>query len=203
MERLLQQFERPVRDAAGTIYNVFLYGRSRPGDTWQGWLVFERLSDGARFETGVETTQSNAEAILYWATGLTDAYFDGALQRAQNGVREHAAPVAIPEPLVGGNIDTRLARLAALERAILDCFSRARATRLLTQRLFDDLAYAHADVVRALEDLEQQGGLLVRRTEEGNDWVFLTRDGIAVAGVPADAGRTATAVVDREPPRLP
>lgn len=202
MERLLQQFERPIRDTAGTIYNVFLYGRSRPGDTWQGWLVFERLTDGARFETDVETTQSSAEAILCWATGLTDAYFDGALQRAQKGVRDQPAPVAIPEPLVGGDIDTRVARLAALERAILDCFSRARTTRILTQRVFDDLACAHADVVRALEDLEKQGGLLVRRTEEGNDWLFLTQDGIAAAGLP-DVASTTPAVVDREPPRLP
>jgi hypothetical protein len=38
-------------------------------------------------------------------------------------------------------------------------------------------------VVRALEDLEKQGGLLIRRTEEGNDFVFLTQVGAEVAGV--------------------
>jgi len=42
MEQLLQEFDRPVADQAGTMYRVFLYGRSRPADTWQGWLVFER-----------------------------------------------------------------------------------------------------------------------------------------------------------------
>ena len=82
MERLLQ-FERPITDATGTAYNVSVYGRSRPSDTWQGWLVFERTTDGKRFSTDVETTQPNAEAIVYWATGLTGTYFDGALQRAQ------------------------------------------------------------------------------------------------------------------------
>jgi hypothetical protein len=81
MEQLLQVFDKPVADAAG-LYKVFLYGRSRPADTWQGWLVFERVSDGKRFTTGVETTQPNAEAVLYWATGLSDTYLDGAHDRA-------------------------------------------------------------------------------------------------------------------------
>ena len=82
MERLLQEFERRITDDQGTIYRVFLFGRSRPADTWVGWLVFERISDGQRFSTDVETTQPNAEAVVYWATGLTDIYFDGALVRA-------------------------------------------------------------------------------------------------------------------------
>ena len=46
VERLLQEFERRITDDTGTIYRVFLYGRSRPADTWVGWLVFERISDG-------------------------------------------------------------------------------------------------------------------------------------------------------------
>ena len=81
MERLLQ-FERPIKDAEGTAYDILVYGRSRPHDTWQGWLVFERVSDRKRFATEAETTQPSAEAIVYWATGLTDTYFDGALHRA-------------------------------------------------------------------------------------------------------------------------
>lgn len=183
MERLLQQFDKPVTDAAGTVYNVYLYGRSRPADTWQGWLVFERLPDGHRFSTGVETTQPNAEAVLYWATGLTDAYFDGALVRAQRPHGADVPPPAIPDPLVDTAVDaeTRRTRLAALEREVLACFHRHGAARLLTQTIFDELRHAHADVVRALEDLEKQGGFLIRRTEEGNDWAFLTERGVEAA----------------------
>jgi hypothetical protein len=96
MERLLQ-FERPIADATGASYNVSVYGRSRPSDTWQGWLVFERTTDGKRFSTDVETTQPNAEAIVYWATGLTDTYFDGALQRAQKQA-EGDTPLLDREP---------------------------------------------------------------------------------------------------------
>lgn len=82
MDELLQQFERPVTDDRGERYTVFLYGRSRPADTWKGWLVFERQSDGRRFATGTETTQPDASAVLYWASGLEPTYFDGALERA-------------------------------------------------------------------------------------------------------------------------
>lgn len=192
MERLLQEFERPIADTGGVLYRVFLFGRSRPGDTWQGWLVFERTTDGKRFATGVETTQSNAEGILYWATGLTDAYFDGALARAQNTRSRDTSAIAVPPPLVSSDSETHRQRLAAIERDVLDCFTRHRTRRLLTRSLFDELPYAHADVVRALEDLEKQGGLLIRQTEEGNDWLFLTPVGAEEAGD-----------LHREPPRLP
>jgi hypothetical protein len=176
MEQLLQVFEKPVADAA-SLYKVFLYGRSRPADTWQGWLVFERVSDGKRFSTDVETTQPNAEAVLYWATGLSETYFDGALNRALHPRPHDAGGIATPAPIVGGNADIRRRRLGVLEHAVLNCFRRHSTTRLLTQTLFDELRYQHADVVRALEDLEKQGGFVVRTTEEGNDWVSLTPAG--------------------------
>lgn len=184
MEQLLQEFETPVADGAGTIYRVFLYGRSRPADTWQGWLVFERTTDRKRFSTDVETTQPNAEAVLYWATGLTGAYFDGALRRAIAGQRHVSSAIAAPEPVVGGgDLTLRRRRLAAIERAVLNCFLRHRTPRLLMQTLLDEVRYAHADIVRALEDLEKQGRFLVRVTEEGNDWLLLTRKGADEAGV--------------------
>ena len=198
MERLLQEFERRITDDTGTIYRVFLYGRSRPADTWVGWLAFERISDGGRFSTDVETTQPNAQAVVYWALGLTDAYFDGALARALKP-RSAVSPLPlIPAPLVGndGDSNTRRQRLANLERAVLACFTRHRAKRLPTLTIFAELPNAHADVVRAFEDLEKQGGLLIRRTEQGSDWIFLTQSGAIAAGV-------AETVDEREPARLP
>jgi hypothetical protein len=201
VERLLQQFEQAVSGRDGNTYRVYLYGRSRPADTWKGWLVFERITDGARFATDVETTQPNAEAVLYWATGLTDAYFDGALERAQKPPRPEPVAVVVPEPVVSesGDSVSRQRRLAAIEQAVLACFTRHTTRRLLTRIVFDELPNAHADIVRALEDLEKQGGLLVRRTEEGNDWLFLTQPGAEVAGVQGVSGLAT--VVDREPPR--
>ena len=65
MERLLQTFETPFRDTDGDTYDVQVYGRSRPGDTWEGWLVFTRQRDGVRYITPTETTQPSSEAVLY------------------------------------------------------------------------------------------------------------------------------------------
>ena len=104
-------------------------------------------------------------------------------------------------PIVTSDSDTHRRRLAALERDVLACFSRHRTRRLLTPVLFAELPYAHADVVRALEDLEKQGGLLIRQTEEGNDWLFLTPVGAQEAGV--EDVPAAGEIVSREPPRLP
>jgi hypothetical protein len=200
MEQLLQEFEQPVRDRSGERYKVLLYGRSRPGDTWQGWLVFERLGDGERFATGVETTQSDAGGILYWASGLTDAYFDGAFARASAGpAAASRAPLPAPQPVVSGDPQGRQRRLAEVERAVLACFGRRRTPRLQTPLLFDDLPFAHADVVRALEDLEKHGAMLVRRTMEGTDWVLLTARGAEEAGLRQVV--EADIVVDRDPPR--
>src|SRR5260221_10573910 len=92
MQTLLQEFERHLVGSDGEEYAVLLYGRSRPGDTWQGWLVFVRGRDNRRFATPVETTQPNAEAIVYWSSGLTNTYFDGALRRAMD------PNVVIPQP---------------------------------------------------------------------------------------------------------
>jgi hypothetical protein len=187
--RLLQQFEAPFTDGSGERYTVYVYGRTRPGDNWKGWLVFERQSDGTRLSTGVETTQPNAEAVTYWATGLGQAYFEGALNRAQSppSTPRSARVVAAPPHRT----------LSEIERAVLACFNRRHLTRLQTQSIMDDLPDAHADVVRALEDLEKQGGLLVRQTEAGTDWVLLTENGVAAAGVD-DVRRTDT--IERRAP---
>ncbi len=191
MEQLLQQFEKPIIDKSGVSYTVFLYGRSRPGDTWQGWLVFERSNDGKRFATDVETTQPNSDAILYWSTGLTPAYFEGALERALRAPQADRTAVAAPASL-GDGVDSamRRRRLGNLERAVLSAFQVHRTVRLRTDILLNELPYAHADTIRALEDLEKQGRLLVRGTEEGSDWLFLTEAGVEAAGVEEAAAPT-------------
>lgn len=173
MDRLLQEFEQAIRDRDGNLYRVYLYGRSRPGDTWQGWLVFER--DGQRLSTPVETTQPNAEAVIYWATGLTDAYFDGALERARGAHDVDTTPIPAPDPVVSVDRETRDQRREDLERSILDVIRLHGNERMLTQVIFDELPHAHADIVRALEHLEKSHRLLVRHTDQGNDWVELIR----------------------------
>jgi len=184
MERLLETFETPFRDAGGDVYDIQVYGRSRPHDTWEGWLVFVRRRDGARFATPTETTQPSAEAVLYWATGLTATYFDGAFARASQPA-PGAVPRAMAPPLrdVTAGERTYLRRLNELEQRILTLFRRSGATRLAMHDILDNLPHAHADVVRALEHLEKRRRFLVRRTEGGNDWLTLTEEGVRAAGI--------------------
>jgi hypothetical protein len=176
----------PFADSSGDFYDVFLHGRNREHDTWQGWLAFTRRRDGRIFTTDVETTQPSAESVLYWATGLTSAYFDGAFDRAR---KRHLAaqprPIAdVPPPLrdVTAGRPTYEHRLARLERDILHAFTRHAVTQLSTERLLSELPYSGADVVRALEHLEKRRHMLVRRTEGGSDWVILTYEGVRASG---------------------
>lgn len=185
MDRLLQTFEVPFVDKSGDEYDVRLYGRSREHDTWQGWLVFTRRRDGRTFTTDVETTQPNAEAVVYWAGGLTAAYWDGAFLRARHRVLAPRPPAEVPPPPLR---DVREAdttynyRLAKIERDVLHAFTQHAATQLATDALFRELPYAHADVVRALEHLEKRRRLLVRRTTGGTDWLILTYEGVKASG---------------------
>lgn len=177
MDRVLQHFEEPVVTSDGERYIAYLYGQSRPGDTWQGRLVFERQSDGARFETPVETTQTSEEALLYWGTGLSTTYFSGALDRALRGSLPPVNARPAPAPMIdrGADHSTVEARRTAIENDILALFDRAGDGRLLTRDVIDALPYGSADVVRAIDDLEKSQRRVVRKTEAGNDWLFLNR----------------------------
>ena len=75
-------------------------------------------------------------------------------------------------------------RLAEIEAYIFDLFRQVGVSKIPTTEIFQSTtAYANADMVRALEDLEKTGRLLVRYTEEGSDWTQLTREGIRHAGL--------------------
>jgi hypothetical protein len=75
-------------------------------------------------------------------------------------------------------------RLAEIERYVISFFQEQQQSRILAKDLFDStLAYANADIVRALEDLEKRERLLVRHTTEGNDYISLTPLGIAHLGL--------------------
>jgi hypothetical protein len=75
-------------------------------------------------------------------------------------------------------------RLRQIERYVLGFFKTEQQTRILAKELFESTsAYANADIVRALEDLEKKERLLVRHTSAGNDYVSLTAQGIADLGL--------------------
>ena len=75
-------------------------------------------------------------------------------------------------------------RLEQIERYVISYFQEQQQTRILAKELFDSTtAYANADIVRALEDLEKKERFLVRHTTEGNDYISLTPEGVVVLGL--------------------
>lgn len=200
MDHLLLHFERPAYDQAGAAYLAQLFGRKRPDLMWEGWLVFERTTDGARTSTPIETTQSNPAAVIHWAAGLSDAYFEGAILRAARRPRHESPP---PQMIVesGDDRDEREARIATIGHLVIDAFRRQVSPRLLTSELFTTLPYANADIVRALERMEKELRLTARKTEAGYDWVYLTDKGLHAAGLEDVAHGHAKEPIDRPKPR--
>lgn len=75
-------------------------------------------------------------------------------------------------------------RLEQIEKYVIGFFQAREQTRILARELFESTsAYANADIVRALEDLEKQERLLVRHTTEGNDYISLTPQGVERLGL--------------------
>ena len=88
-----------------------------PDGMWEGWIEFVPVAGGKPVRTARETTQPNRKDTLYWASGLTAVYLEGALRRALNPlVRRtpaaaepffdepaHDVPVSAPRPFIAGD----------------------------------------------------------------------------------------------------
>jgi hypothetical protein len=79
---LIHKFADPFVGEDGTPYTVMAYGQGRSDGTWIGWLEFVGRGGQTLRRSGRETTQSNREHLVYWATGLQPTYFEGAFSRA-------------------------------------------------------------------------------------------------------------------------
>src|SRR5690606_39119818 len=78
---LARHYDEPVASASG-VYRARVYGRVLEDGRWGGWLVFFPAGGGRVAATDRETSQSGFADLAYWASGLTHAYLEGALERA-------------------------------------------------------------------------------------------------------------------------
>ena len=86
-----------VTESGGQTYRVRACGSEMDESRWQGWLEFEPVDGGETLRSGRETTQPNRADIIYWASGLSLVYIEGALDRTLRPlVRQVAEP--LPEP---------------------------------------------------------------------------------------------------------
>jgi hypothetical protein len=92
MPEMLLQFSMPVAGPDGRTYTARALGAEMADGLWHGWIEFSPEGGGDAVATDRETTQPNRVDAVYWATGLTEIYLEGALTRALDVSRSrHAA----------------------------------------------------------------------------------------------------------------
>jgi len=69
----------------GRTYTAQAVGAETPIRQWEAWIEFIPLDGGPSAASPRETTQPNRAAAVYWASGLTTIYLEGALARALGG----------------------------------------------------------------------------------------------------------------------
>jgi hypothetical protein len=80
--RLVGPLARAAAAAGADGIIVEVHGEIVRGDLWAGTIVFRcRDGDGVRI-ISEETEQPSRDDLLYWATGLSTVYLDGAFDRA-------------------------------------------------------------------------------------------------------------------------
>src|SRR5882762_4993390 len=80
---VLLEYRRAVVTGTGRAFAARACGAPADDGTrrWHGWFEFMPGGDRAPLRTPRETTQPNRAATLYWATGITAVYLEGALRR--------------------------------------------------------------------------------------------------------------------------
>ena len=112
MAEVLVDFDRSL-SADGIVYRARAVGRLAGDGMWEGWLEFIPIKEGEPVFSAVETTQPEHEHLVYWATGLTPVFLEGALERAlhkptvrvrvvEEAVSSAPAPRAVAPPAAQG-----------------------------------------------------------------------------------------------------
>jgi hypothetical protein len=94
---VLVEYPDFVRGEDGNPYVARACGAPNGSGMWQGWIEFVRLDAGHAVRSARETTQPNRQDTVYWATGLTPVYLEGALHRALKPLVRPRAGVT-PQP---------------------------------------------------------------------------------------------------------
>jgi hypothetical protein len=91
----LLEYELTLIGSDGRTYTARSCGRQRDDDgMWEGWIEFDSDDGTTTWRTTRETTQPNRADLVYWATGVSAVYLEGALARAM----EPPPEVVIEEP---------------------------------------------------------------------------------------------------------
>jgi hypothetical protein len=122
MAEVLVEFDAAFPGPAGATYVPKACARLAEHGHWEGWLEFSDVRTGTVIRSGRETTQPTRADVMYWATGLSRVYLEGALARALAPARRPAAPAVHVEPAYDGPAPVPAADAPATPRAVLDPF---------------------------------------------------------------------------------
>ena len=159
MAEVLVEFDAVFRGPDGGRYAPRACARVADDGLWEGWLEFSDLDTGAVFRSGRETTQPSRADTMYWATGLTRVYLEGALVRALAPARRIEPLRVDVEPAFDGPAPLApAAEGIAAPHAVLDPFEvYAQGERVLRQEL-SALELDHLRAIIAAYGLEGGAG---------------------------------------------
>jgi hypothetical protein len=161
---VLVQFTDLVFDDEGRAYTARACGAEMDDGRWQGWIEFLPVNDESPIRSGRETTQPNRQHVEYWATGLSEVYLEGALQRALKPFKPPPEP-AIPPPVFDGPAEPAVA--PGEPESILNPFSVYRKGEELLRSQLAALSSWHlANIIRAHGLSELDGSALNRMSPE-------------------------------------
>lgn len=164
MAELLLEYQNIFADADGTTYRARACGRQTRGGLWEGWIEFVPTDGGKTLRSRRETTQPNRVDAVYWATGISNIYLQGAFDRAQ-----HPLVVAVPPPpqppAYDGPAGVREIEVEVMANhdAVLDPFSvYDKGETLLRQELAALSPWHLANIVEAFELSDEDRDVLER-----------------------------------------
>jgi hypothetical protein len=164
MAQTLIRFETPVTYSDGRQYRAQACGRERDNGQWEAWLEFKDVTSGEILRSQRETTQPNQTDAVYWATGLTPVYLEGALDRILRPPK-HREAAPVPPPHFDGPAPHRRAVVSNRE-PILDPFSvYDKSPDLLAQELTALRGWHLRQIIRDFELVNETDVRLEALTE--------------------------------------
>ena len=136
MAEVLVEFDAAFPGPGGATYAPRACARVTEEGMWEGWIEFSDLETGVVIRSTRETTQPSRDDVMYWATGLTRVYLEGALARALPADAHPVPERVMIEPAFDGPAPNIAADHPVIPHAVLDPFVVfAQGERVLRQEL--------------------------------------------------------------------
>lgn len=150
MAEVLVEYPDVIPGDDGKDYRARACAAEVSANSWQGWIEFESTDGESVTRSPRETTQPNRTDTLYWATGITPVYLEGALRRALHPLELRSAPPPRP-PAFDAPADAVVHSPATpAAEAVLDPFAvYAKSETLLRRQLLALSAWHLANIVRS------------------------------------------------------